>query len=230
MAHPPVPSLYPRCKNAKTRQRVCDFSTKYVRKGIVVKKMRIFKSTFNTRPVIENSLKYIRTDLPLTISESELEWLITNRITTVIDLRSDGERLQKPCPLSTDPRFDYHAISLTGGEKIPATPADVPLSYIGMVDDKFYRALDILLTAENGVLYFCTAGKDRTGTLTAALLFELGFPRDYIVTDYMKSRESLLPLVPAFLAANPTVDVNVITPHPEYITGFLDWYTVNKRS
>ena len=192
--------------------------------------MTIFRSTFNTRPVIENSLKYIRTELPAVISGEEVEWLISNGITTVIDLRSEGERKRKSCPLSTDPRFVYHTIPLTGGERVPATPADVPLSYIGMVDESFYRALDILLTAESGVLYFCTAGKDRTGTLTAALLYEIGYPREYIVTDYMRSRECLLPLVPAFLAANPTVDRNVITPHPEYITGFLDWYAANGRN
>ena len=192
--------------------------------------MTIFESTFNTRPLIKDSLKYIRSEVPTILLPGEIDWLLANDITTVIDLRTKTEADKKPCPLASDNRFAYHSIPLAGGDKIPATPDDVPLSYIGMVDENFYCALSILMNAKGGVLYFCTAGKDRTGTLSAAILFELGYPRDYIVNDYMKSRECFLPLVPAFLVANPTIDVNVITPHPEYINGFLDWYATKKQN
>lgn len=38
------------------------------------------------------------------------------------------------------------------------------------------------------VLYHCSAGKDRTGILTALLLESLGTPRDVIMDDYIHSR------------------------------------------
>ena len=33
--------------------------------------MRIFQNTLNTRPILENSIKYIRSDVPTKVSENE---------------------------------------------------------------------------------------------------------------------------------------------------------------
>lgn len=54
--------------------------------------MYIFQNTLNTRPILENSIKYIRSDVPTKVSESEKNWLISNDVTTIIDLRTDEER------------------------------------------------------------------------------------------------------------------------------------------
>ena len=80
-----------------------------------------------------------------------------------------------------------------------------------------------ILNADTNVLYFCNAGKDRTGVVSAVLLHRLGMSRAYIVEDYMKSRENLKDLLDAFARQFPEVDRAVITPHPEYMEGFLDW-------
>ena len=61
--------------------------------------MRIFQNTLNTRPILENSIKYIRSDVPTKVSENEKRWLLLNDITTILDLRTDAERAHKPCPL-----------------------------------------------------------------------------------------------------------------------------------
>ena len=56
---------------------------------------KFFRCTLNTRPILENNLKFIRSDVPNQISEQEKEWLIAKNITSIIDLRTEDERTKK---------------------------------------------------------------------------------------------------------------------------------------
>ena len=192
--------------------------------------MKIFESTKNTRPILPDSFSYIRSDLPLTVSESEREWLVGNGITTVVDLRTEAEITAMPCPLSEDGRFSYMKVALTGGDRIPASVDDVTASYIAMADGKLDGLVDFLLSLDTGALYFCSAGKDRTGVVSAALLYRLGASVEYIVRDYMASRENLSEALILYREKNPSVDIEVITPREEYIRGFLLWYAERLKS
>ena len=186
--------------------------------------MQIFKSTKNTRSLPSGNVKYIRSDVPTVVTEDERAWLLSHRITTVIDLRTDRERAQKPCPLSADARFTYNAIPLAGGDRVPKSPDAVSASYIAMVDAAFDTAIELLLNAEGGVLYFCNAGKDRTGVLTAALLYTLGVSQDEIVADYMLSKANLEEALRELAAKDTSIDIETVTPQPRYIEEFLSWY------
>ena len=186
--------------------------------------MHLFQSTLNTRPVLENSLKFIRSDVPANVSEKEKTWLLSNNVTTIIDLRTDPERSKKPCPLQNDSRFSYHIFTLAGGDSVPGHPDDVSKSYIAMVDERFDALIGFLLNADTNVLYFCNAGKDRTGVVSAVLLHTLGKPREYIVDDYLKSKQKLAPMLNTFARQHPDIDRNVIMPHKRYIEEFLNWY------
>ena len=191
--------------------------------------MFIFESTSNTRAVLPGSTKYIRSDLPTSVTESERLWLLENGIATVIDLRTDKERLAMPCPLADDGRFTYHCIPLTDGDRVPDSVAAVPMSYIRMVDSEFERVMTILLSATGGVLYFCNAGKDRTGVVSAILLHRLGYDEEYIVKDYMQSRDNLYEKATVYLKEHPDVDVEVITPRESNIRELLAWYRSENR-
>ena len=186
--------------------------------------MHIFQSTRNTRPIIENSLRYIRSDVPTKITEEEKDWLLTNNVTTIVDLRTDDERVRKYCPLMYDNRFSYYVCSVAGGDKVPSSTDDVSKSYIAMVDARFDAMIGFLLNTKSNVLYFCNAGKDRTGVVSAVLLYELGIPFEYIVNDYLKSKFNLKVLLDEFARQNPAIDIEVITPHKRYIEEFLKWY------
>ena len=190
--------------------------------------MHIFQSTRNTRPIIENSFRYIRSDVPTEITEEEKDWLLTNNVTTIVDLRTDEERAKKQCPLIDDNRFSYYAFTIVGGDKVPSSIDDVSKSYIAMVDAQFDTMIDFLLNAKTNVLYFCNAGKDRTGVVSAVLLYKLGMSSEYIVNDYMKSKPNLQTLLKGFAKQNPTINIDVITPHKRYIEEFLIWYIENK--
>ena len=186
--------------------------------------MLIFQNTRNTRPIIENSFRYIRSDVPTKITETEKDWLLSNNVTTIVDLRTDDERVRKQCPLIDDSRFSYYVCSIAGGDKVPPGTDDVSKSYIAMVDTQFDAMIEFLLNAKSNVLYFCNAGKDRTGVVSAVLLYKLGMSSEYIVNDYLKTKFNLEALLNEFARQNPAIDIDVIIPHKRYIEEFLKWY------
>lgn len=191
--------------------------------------MCIFENTLNTRPIFDNSLKFIRSDVPVAISENEKLWLLSNNIQTIVDLRTDAERIKKECPLISDKRFFYRCFPITGGDKVPPCADDVSKSYIRMVDSQFDMLIEFLSNIKSNVLYFCNAGKDRTGVVSAVLLHKAGFDTEYIINDYLKSKNNLQKALNDFVKNNPMIDINVITPCRRYIEEFLDWYIDNNK-
>lgn len=128
-------------------------------------------------------------------------------VRTVIDLRrgTEGDAL------------DVFA-ALPGRCRIPIVDPmgrDVTLEDASSMSD-FYRhilertAASFVLVLETiadapsgGVLYHCTAGKDRTGLVTALLLSLLGASDDDIADDYTLTRANLAPYHEAWLETVP---------------------------
>lgn len=186
-----------------------------------------FESTLNTRSILDNSLNFVRSDVPTSVTEDERLWLIESDITVIVDLRTDEERLKKQCPLENDERFQYFYMPVTGGNAVPPSVNDVSKSYINMVDEQMYKIIDSIWSSKSNVLYFCNAGKDRTGVVSAILLYKSGMDINYIINDYMKSKSNLKNLLETFAQQNPTIDIDVITPHERYIKEFMEWFFVN---
>lgn len=190
----------------------------------------IFKETLNTRSILGDNLKYIRSDVPTKVSEEERQWLIQNDIVTIVDLRTEEERQKKTCPLQKDDRFSYFCMPVTGGNDIPKAVEDVSKSYMNMVDAYLHRTIDFIINAKSNVLYFCNAGKDRTGVVSAILLHKEGKSLEYIIDDYMKSKENLKDMLENFASQNPSVDIAVIMPCERYMKEFMEWFLRNKEN
>jgi protein-tyrosine phosphatase len=91
-----------------------------------------------------------------------------------------------------------------------------------MVDKQMDNILNTILNATSNVMYFCTAGKDRTGVVSALLLKRLGISEDVIIEDYMKSKENLLDMLTAYVKNHPEVDIDIIIPQEENIRHILE--------
>ncbi len=182
----------------------------------------LLSSTNNTRPILKNSLRYIRSDVPNNLSQDELSWLIDNNILTIIDLRSKKEISAKPCLWVDNFNFTYHNIPINGGDTVPSSPSLVSKSYLNMVDKNLWSVIDIIENSPNNVLFFCNAGKDRTGVVSAILLKRLNYSREYIISDYLQSANNLKDILYQFSLKNACIDINVITPQERYIIEFLD--------
>ncbi len=104
---------------------------------------------------------------------------------------------------------------------MPKTLTQLADLYRQMADERMERVLETILGAESGVLYFCAAGKDRTGVVSALLLKRLGFDDKLILEDYMASKENLMDLVPACLRMHPDAEAEVFIPQWELMEQFL---------
>ena len=181
----------------------------------------LLRSTLNTRALPVGGLRYIRSDAPLCLTEEEVQWLLDNHITTLVDLRSAQELEHKPCPLQDVAGFTYYHIPVTGGGDTPKSREHLYEVYRGMVDAQMDTILEAILNAASNVMYFCTAGKDRTGVVSALLLKRLGISEEVIVEDYMKSKDNLLDMLTSYVKNHPEVDIDIIIPQEENIRQVL---------
>ncbi|MBE5779917.1 MAG: tyrosine-protein phosphatase [Clostridiales bacterium] len=181
----------------------------------------LFASTRNTRALPGCGMRFLRSDAPLCLAEEEVQWLVKNNVRTLVDLRSKEEVDQNPCPLAERDGFFYCHLPVTGGGATPKSRAHLHETYAGMIDAQMDRILETILCARTNVMYFCTAGKDRTGVVTALLLRKMGCDEKTIVDDYMLSGDNLMDMLTAYAQAHPEVDLDIIVPKRENIERIL---------
>lgn len=163
-----------------------------------------------------------RSDVPGPLTDRDTALLWERGITTAIDLRTPVEAAKRPSPFAGLDGFQYHHFPITEGSEPPARPEDVPASYLTIAASPgAAQALKAAAEAEAGVLLHCTAGKDRTGVLSAILLAACGVSRDRIARDYEISREYNRERLEAYLAAHPQVDRRTVTARKETMERFL---------
>ncbi len=92
-----------------------------------------------------------------------------------------------------------------------------------MIDAQMERIISTIMNAGTNCMYFCNAGKDRTGVASALLLKKLGYGDQVIVDDYMASKENLTGFLTAYVREHPEVDLNILLPHEETIRRVLEW-------
>ncbi|WP_433634919.1 tyrosine-protein phosphatase [Nocardia sp. CA-120079] len=90
----------------------------------------------------------------------------------------------------------------------------------------FGRALRLISESSGGAsLFHCSAGKDRTGWMTAIVLTALGVPRDEVTADYLATNDYVWPTYEAWLTrstesgviADPQPIRELLRQHPSYI-------------
>ena len=78
------------------------------------------------------------------------------------------------------------------------------------------------MNANTNVMYFCGAGKDRTGVVSAVILKKLGYSDQVIVDDYMETKINLMGFLTKYVKEHPEVDINIIIPNAENIKKVLE--------
>ncbi|GFZ33281.1 protein-tyrosine-phosphatase [Clostridium zeae] len=169
---------------------------------------------------------FIRSDVPYKLSDADIQLLLLNNIATIVDLRSDDEAQSKPCAFKDHNNFQYYHSKIHGDGYLPASVEEVPISYFEMVDEQntILNTMRLFSKAKGGVLYHCTAGKDRTGVISALLLLLAGVSITDILVDYQISQVYLNSMLQQYSRSNKNVDINIITPKMEYMEKFLDMF------
>lgn len=86
-----------------------------------------------------------------------------------------------------------------------------------MLDDQMDKIIDTIMNAKSNVMYFCGAGKDRTGVVSAIILKKLGYSDPVIVDDYMETKDNLMGFLTSYVKEHPEVDINILIPNEKNI-------------
>ncbi len=133
--------------------------------------------------------RLIRSDVPLGLFRRDRKMLLNEKIDTVVDLREEKERVRVRSSLERARGFEVLHCPLAYMAKVPSIEGKIPFYYLRLLDEKntLAQALKYIAAAEEGVIFHCTAGKDRTGVLSALLLGFVGVSLDDILVDYQVS-------------------------------------------
>jgi len=197
-----------------------------------------------------------RSDRLVKLSRADLASLGGLGLRKVYDLRTQAEQAAQPDELpSGSQNVLLDVLHSDGQNSIPARlmrlVADPPGAQVALGDGKgmammegeyrkyvtlpsaraSYRRLYLDLAHPQSLpaLYHCTAGKDRTGWATAALLTFLGVPEETVMRDYLLSNDFVLPKYQKALEAfrarggNPDLWLPVLGVEREYLeTAFAE--------
>ena len=196
-----------------------------------------FKAVYNCRDIggfLTDSNKvvqthfFIRSDNLTDISLDEMKYLHDYGVQAVIDFRHQNEIDHAPDPFVNHSDFDYYNIAILDHAQFTLEDLNrIKLSdlYITMGENKTFikQVFETLAKYDKAVLYHCTAGKDRTGVITA-LLYKLAGVADVdIIADY---EVSFTYLVPKYSGRDENVSEmyqDLFSSRPETMETFLNY-------
>lgn len=170
-----------------------------------------------------------RSNLPEQLNAEEIRWLLDHGVTTVIDLRNEGETLRRPNCLKGQEGFTYHNYSMYEEGSItadgaPKSQRSVGEFYLAMVESTAApeTVLRTILEAPGAVLFHCSAGKDRTGIISALLLLLAGAADVDIVADYQVSFTYIRQYALFMAENNPDKPAYIYHSDAEFMLDFLE--------
>jgi protein-tyrosine phosphatase len=144
------------------------------------------------------------------LTASDLAVMRELGIRTVVDLRSGDEVEQSRFDVEAHPVTFHHfpfIKALPDAEEFERAPGFLGSQYTEMLDDagaQIVGALTALTDPEaQPAVFHCTAGKDRTGLLSALVLSLLGVPEETVVADYALSGAAMERLRAKLIAKYP---------------------------
>lgn len=140
----------------------------------------------------------MRGESPARLTDRDVTMLIKLGIRTVIDLREYDEIAREPGPFASVPTISLHSIPLMGFDVSPAAmdQRDMRDVYLHILENRkpaVRQFFQTVLSANCGIFFHCTAGKDRTGVLAALLLLLAGVLPGTVVEEYCYTQTLLAP-------------------------------------
>ena len=163
-----------------------------------------------------------RSDVQNYPSEKDVALLKKRGITTILDLRGDKDLARKPSGFANREGFTYINCPIIEGSGIPESVEKVPVSYLAIAQaEHMQKVFRTIANAESGVMFNCTAGKDRTGVVSAILLLHAGVSDVDIIENYVLTREYGRERLELIHKNFPEVDMNIVTPREWFMKEFL---------
>jgi protein-tyrosine phosphatase len=136
----------------------------------------------------------MRSDAPVALGEEGRAALRRMRLRTALDLREPLELRHDPVDLAGD-GIEVVAHAIIDGLVDLRRPAGLGATYDAVLErcgHRFAGAVSVLcVPGALPALFFCSAGKDRTGLLAALVLSAVGVPDEAIARDYARTADVL---------------------------------------
>lgn len=181
--------------------------------------------------------QYYRAGAPTRLNAADIERARGLGVATVIDLRRDDEAQRDDAHAIADLGAAYHLLPVVATQDAldafvsgPGISAERYLAYLEVGGAAFRAVFEVLGDpASYPLVVHCSAGKDRTGVVSAMALELLGVPRatieaDYAMTNLERERAIAFWKIRGGWFTQATVeqiDFALSVP-PEAISGFLD--------
>lgn len=144
--------------------------------------------------------RFLRADSLGTLTEAAQQQLLDYGLRTMIDLRSDNEVTAEPNVFAESDAITYYNIPIFAASAsvvLEQMPRDLLTIYKYILDDAQSQVLQVMTALAEPdafpALVHCTAGKDRTGVITALLLDLVGVDDETIAADYQLTTIYLKP-------------------------------------
>lgn len=195
------------------------------------KPFSLLKTTQNTRDlggyrtntgIFTREEALLRSDVQNYPSEEDYNYLEKHKITTIIDMRGAKDVAKKPSGFAGKEGFEYYNFQIDEGSGVPESMEAVPVSYMNIASAKSMPdVFRCIAKAKSGVMFNCTAGKDRTGVVAAILLFHAGVSDKDIIDNYVLTKEFGRERLELIHKNFPDVDMNIVTPCEMVMEEFL---------
>ena len=137
-------------------------------------------------------------------------------------MRGEADVQKKPSGFAGREGFAYRNIPIDEGSGIPENTDAVSGSYMDIAQSQnASRVFKAIASALGGVMINCTAGKDRTGVISAVLLGICGVSEAEIVADYMLTKTYNQKRFELIHQNFPDIDMNIVIPNERYMEEFL---------
>lgn len=164
--------------------------------------------------------KLFRSDSLANLSKSDIDIILSKEIRTVIDLRTDFEIAKGQSKLKDIEGVNYFKISLMDNihssdfvsfrKAMPTSMIELYVNLLNNSAEKIVAVFDTILKKSNsGIVFNCSAGKDRTGVIAALISDLLGVSKRDIYESYVITEKLMEPIT------------NETLRHYEESTGFV---------
>lgn len=184
--------------------------------------------------------RMLRSALLHRISDNDKKTLTKYGLKTIIDLRSYFEAKQNPDPFISK-EIKYYNISI--GDIDLSKSLDYGLSEFDFSSYYILMAIEskslikevfetILENKDRGtVLIHCTAGKDRTGIISALLLLMANVQEEDVITNYSESYNNLKSILDEIKKeCAPNLDERFLFSERKYIKDFIEYIIEKHKS
>ena len=162
--------------------------------------------------------RFIRSSHIINLSDNDIDFLYNYGVRTVVDLRGESEITESPSALSQSEGILYRNIPFTDDYTYFGDINYCPLHHIVPAMKREHRVCEILTEFANapkgGIIFNCSAGKDRTGIIAVLLLLLANVPIEDIVADYQ---------VTYTYSEKMDRDVDLYRTEPEWIVPFINF-------